>query len=75
MLADCIEAAAKGLKDLDRVNIAKLVDNTIKEKIDEKQFSNINFSSSDYQKIRNSFIKTLLSMYHQRIVNKEYNEN
>lgn len=75
MLADCIEAAAKGLKDLDRTNIAKLVDNIIKEKIDEKQFSNINFSSSDYQKIRNSFIKTLLSMYHQRIVNKEYNEN
>jgi len=75
MLADCVEAAAKGLKDVSRNNITRLVDETIKDKINDKQFSNINFSPSDYQKIRNSFVKTLLSMYHQRIISREYDEN
>jgi cyclic-di-AMP phosphodiesterase PgpH len=75
MLADCIEAAAKGARELDRNSIANLVDNSIKEKINEKQFSNVNFSSSGYQKIRNSFVKTLSSMYHQRITSQEINEN
>jgi hypothetical protein len=73
MLADCVEAAAKGLRDASKDNITHLVDSTIKDKIDEKQFSNISISPSDYQKIRNSFLKTLLSMYHQRIISQESN--
>jgi hypothetical protein len=68
MLADCVEAAAKAERDMNKSNIEHLVDSIIRDKINEKQFSNINFSSSDYQKVRNSFVKTLSSIYHQRII-------
>lgn len=71
MLADCVEAATKGASDLDKPKITRIVDLIIEEKITEKQFQNIIIKSTDFQKIRNSLINTLFSMYHQRIFVKE----
>lgn len=67
MLADCVEAATKGAKNLNQEKIAVIVDEVIKEKISEKQFRNLNFGNRNLVRIRDSFISTLSSMYHQRI--------
>lgn len=74
MLADCIEASSKSFKSMDKLQIIDIVDSTIQEKIAEKQFSRIDISPSTYRKIRNSFIDTLCSIYHQRIIT-ETNES
>lgn len=75
MLADCVEAATKGSHELDDQKIAEIVDKTIEDKIAEKQFYNLRLSAQIFQKIRNSFIDTLSSMYHQRIYIDDNNEN
>ncbi len=71
MLADCIEAATKGAKDLNREKISEIVDKTIEEKIAEKQFYNLNFGNRELAQIRDSFVSSLSSMYHQRIFIEE----
>jgi len=75
MLADCLEAATKGAKDLNREKISQIVDTIIEERIKEKQFYNLKISDQSWQKIRNSFIATLTTMYHQRILISKNNEN
>ena len=67
MIADCVEAATKGTRELNKKNISQIVDSVIEEKISEKQFSNVAISPNSLQRIRNSLIKTLSLMYHQRI--------
>jgi len=75
MLADCVEAATKGSRELDNKKITEIVDKTIEDKIKEKQFYNLRLTAQVFQKIRNSFIDTLSSMYHQRIYIDDNNEN
>lgn len=67
MLADCVEAATKGASDLTHDKIATIVDRVIEEKISEKQFYNLNLNNRNLVRIRDSFVGTLSSMYHQRI--------
>jgi len=75
MLADCVEAATKGAKILDRARISEIVDKIIEDKIAEKQFHNLRISETELQKIRTSFIDTLSLMYHQRIYIADNDQN
>lgn len=71
MLSDCVEAATKASRELDKKKITKIVDNIISEKIEEKQFVNVSIKPVEFQRIRNSLIETLFSMYHQRILSEK----
>lgn len=72
MLADNVEAAARASDDLSESKIKEIVDNTINDKISDKQLAFPDLAKSDIEKIRNSLIKSLNAIYHQRI---KYSQN
>ncbi len=75
MLSDCIEATAKASKNLDLSGIESIVSECIEEKLSEGQLRQANFTEQDLLKIKESFIQTLNSIYHQRISYKNQDEN
>lgn len=72
MLADAIEAKLRLIKDINPEIILKIVDETIEERIKQKQLDLSGIDHVKIRKIRNSFIETLHSIHHQRI---EYNKS
>lgn len=72
MLADCVEAATRSTKDLTTDKIKSIVDNTIKERLDDKQFKNSNLNEIDLANIKVSLEETLQTIYHQRIEYKHH---
>ena len=67
MLADCIEATAKAQQNLTPEKIKEIIDNTIKERIAEKQFKHSGISKKEVIKIKIALNDGLNSIYHQRI--------
>ncbi len=67
MLADSIEAAARCLEEPTPMRIQNIVKNIIQRKFLEGQLDHCNLTLKDLNIIDNSFVKTLLSIYHQRI--------
>lgn len=67
MISDCVEAAIRAELFLTKPVMTEIVNNIIEERLKENQFKNAGFSENDIEKIRNSLIDTLLSIYHQRI--------
>lgn len=67
MLADCVEATARSYSDLTETIIRKIVEDTTKEKIAEKQFRYCKLSGEEIKKIKKSLTETLFAIYHQRI--------
>lgn len=67
MLADSTEAAARAIPNLTKENIINLVNTTIEDKKSEGQFENSSVTAGDLNKIGESLIETLASIYHQRI--------
>jgi putative nucleotidyltransferase with HDIG domain len=66
MLADSIEASVRGEK-INVDNYADFVNDIIDSKISDGQLDNSNLSFKDILKIKEAFIKTLTSIYHERI--------
>lgn len=67
MLADSVEAACRSLKDPTGADIDRLVDKTIKGKIDQGQLDNSRLTFGNIQQCRDVFCKMLRSIYHVRI--------
>ena len=67
MLADSVEAAVRSINDPTKGKIEEMVNNLIKERLNDGQLDNCDLTLKDINKIRNSFVKVLLSIYHQRI--------
>lgn len=67
MLADCVEAATRATRDLNVDKIKLIVENTIKDRLEDNQFKNSNISEIDLAKIKSSLEETLQNVYHQRI--------
>ncbi|SNV84764.1 metal dependent phosphohydrolase [Clostridium cochlearium] len=67
MLADSVEAAVRSINDPTKGKIEEMVNNIIKGKLNEGQLDNCDLTLKDIDKIRNSFVKILLGIYHQRI--------
>lgn len=67
MLADCAEAIARSLPDINDEQIDLIVDNMIKDRQEEKQFKKSNLSNKELDKIARSLKETLMAIYHQRI--------
>ncbi|CDI50204.1 HDIG domain-containing protein [Clostridium tetani] len=67
MLADSVEAAVRSISDPTKGKIEEMVNNIIKGRLNEGQLDNCDLTLKDIDKIRNSFVKILLGIYHQRI--------
>lgn len=67
MMADCVEAASRSLKDHTRQDIADLVNKIIDGQIAEGLHNESTLEFRDVAKIKDAFIKRLMTIYHSRI--------
>lgn len=67
MLADGVEASVRSINKPNKKKIEEMVNNIIKSRIDENQFVNSDLTFKDLEKIRESFLKVLSGIYHERI--------
>jgi putative nucleotidyltransferase with HDIG domain len=65
--ADGIEAASRSLKKVTQPNIEELIDKMFQSRIDDGQLDECPLTFQELDKIRKSFIYTLLNMLHARI--------
>lgn len=72
MLADSVEAAVRSIKERTKGKTEEMVNNIIKNRLDEGQLDDCDLTLKDINKIRKAFLKVLTGMYHQRI---EYPED
>ncbi len=72
MLADSVEAAVKSLPKPTPAKVEALVQRIIRERLDDGQFDECNLTLKDLNNVKNSFIKVLGGMFHNRI---EYPDN
>lgn len=68
MFADSIEAATRAIPNLSPQKIDEIVENIIDEKIRDGQVKKSILLEGDLEKIKSSFVQTLNSIYHQRIM-------
>lgn len=67
MLADSVEAAVRSISELNKLKIEEMVNNIINDKINTNQLIDCDLTLKDIEIIRQSFLKSLNSIYHQRI--------
>lgn len=67
MLADSVEAAVRSISEPTQSKIEDMVNNIFKSRLNEGQLDNCDLTLKDLNKIKDTFIKTLMSIYHQRI--------
>lgn len=67
MLADAVEAAVRSINEPTSGKIEEMVNNIIKERLNDGQFDNCDLTLKDLDKIRRSFLKVLSGIYHERI--------
>jgi len=72
MLADSVEAAVRSIPDPTKGKIEEMVNNIIKDRLNDGQLNNCDITLKDLNKIREAFYKVLSGVYHQRI---EYPED
>lgn len=72
MLADSVEAAVRSISEPTKGKIEEMVNNIIKDRLNEGQLDNCDLTLKDLNKIREAFLKVLTGIYHQRI---EYPED
>ncbi len=67
MLADGVEASVRSLTNPTEETIAQIIDVVIRKRLDENQFNESDLTFSDLERIKQSFIKTLVANKHKRI--------
>lgn len=72
MLADSVEASVRSLQEPTEGKVQAMVYKVIRDKQDDGQLDECDLTYREVSLIRNSFLKTLSSMYHERI---EYPED
>ncbi len=72
MLADTVEASVRSLQEPTEGKVQAMVYKVIRDKQDDGQLDECDLTYREVSLIRNSFLKTLSSMYHERI---EYPED
>lgn len=82
MLADAVEASVRSISNPSNAKIEEMVNNIIKERMNEGQLDHCDLTLKDIDIIRKSFLKSLNSIYHKRIeypddkwANKDKGEN
>jgi putative nucleotidyltransferase with HDIG domain len=72
MMADSVEAAARTVEEPTHLRFKDLVEKIVQKKFDDGQLSCSPLTLSDLDKIKETFVNTLTSIYHARI---EYPED
>jgi putative nucleotidyltransferase with HDIG domain len=67
MLADGCESAVRSIDEPDSVKVENVIDQIIKERIEDGQLDNSPITFSDISKIKEAFISILLGQHHRRI--------
>ncbi len=67
MFADSVEATVRSLSEPTQENIKKVIENIVDDKIRDGQLKNSPISFRDIEIIKESFLKTLKGIYHERI--------
>jgi len=67
MLADGVEASVRSLTNPTEETIAQIIDVVIRKRLDENQFNESDLTFSDLERIKQSFIKTLVANKHKRV--------
>jgi putative nucleotidyltransferase with HDIG domain len=67
-LADAVEAASKSLdkEELEYRKIEELVNRLIEDRTKQGELSEADITFAELEKVKNSFVKSLISMYHKR---------
>lgn len=71
MLADSVEASVRSINEPTKGKIEEMINNIIKDRLDEGQLDNCDLTLRDINKIRKAFMKILTGIYHQRIAYPE----
>jgi len=72
MLADAVESMSRNLEVVNETILDELIEDVIRKRFEEGQLNDSNLTLKDLTLIKQSFIQTLLGIYHQRI---EYPES
>jgi hypothetical protein len=67
MLADGVEASVRSLSSPNEETISQIIDTVIRKRLDEDQFSECPLTFAELSAIKESFIKTIMAMRHQRV--------
>jgi len=67
MLADSVEAASRSLDEPSPRRLENLIDLLFSERIDDGQLDNTDLTFRDLRRIKDTFLKMLLGIYHVRI--------
>ena len=65
--ADGVEAASRSLKKVTQPAVEELIDEIFKDRIEDGQLDDCPLTFQELQKIRGSFVYTLLNMLHSRV--------
>jgi cyclic-di-AMP phosphodiesterase PgpH len=67
MLADSIEAAVRSISEPTKDKITVMVNNIIKDRLEDGQLDNCDLTLKELNIIKKAFIKSLMGIYHHRI--------
>jgi len=67
MLADAVEASVRSIPNPTNGKIEEMINNIIKERLNEGQLDHCDLTLKDIDLIRQSFLKSLSGIYHKRI--------
>lgn len=67
MLADSTEAAVRSIDNPDKEKIENMINKVIDGKVQDGQMNECNITSKDISLIKETFLKVLMGMYHDRI--------
>lgn len=73
MLADSVEAAVRSISNPTVAEIENMVNKIIDEKVNDSQLNNAEITLKEIEKIKESFIKVLVGIFHNRIEYPELN--
>ena len=74
MLADSVEASVRTLEEPTHQRLHDQVQKIIQDKMNDGQFSDVPLTLADIDKISESFVTTLMGVYHSRIKYPEASE-
>ncbi len=66
MLADAVEATMHSMADLDKSKIDEVIDDIIKDRIEDGQLDECELTLADLKKIKESLFNSMVSFYHKR---------
>lgn len=67
LLADCIEASSRAMKDPNYQKLENLIDKMIDDRVNEGQLSKTPLTFQDIRTIKETFLNILVGIYHSRV--------